>query len=118
MVGAKEAELVAAGNSENASERGATRVPPALGAARLYPGNAKLDAMVQDHAFASVEDVALPVHVVTVSELGNEALGNSGQDHRRFIGATGFASDVADERERPVPSTRDPSGRPIQRVVK
>jgi hypothetical protein len=48
MVGAKEPELVAAGDLEDASERVRIRSTPALCAARPDSGNSVLDAMVQE----------------------------------------------------------------------
>jgi hypothetical protein len=62
-VGAKEAELVAAGGFENESERGRVGTTPTFSAARLNGGDAILDAMVHDHAPAGGDDVAVPVHV-------------------------------------------------------
>jgi len=73
--------------------------------------------MVNDYATTGRYDVAVPVHAVPVRELGHEPLGDLGQDHRRFIAPTRFASHVADERERPTPRARYLGRHPIQRVV-
>ena len=117
MVGAKEPELVAAGCFENESEGGGIRTTTMLGAARLDVGDAILDAMVHDHASAGGDDVAIPVHVGAVGELGDESLGSFGQDHRRFVAVARFASDVADERERPVPRASYLARDPVQCFV-
>ena len=59
----------------NESERGREGSTPTVSAARLNGADAILGAIVHDHAPAGGDDVALPVHVFPVSELGDEALG-------------------------------------------
>jgi hypothetical protein len=80
VLAAQEAKLVAAGGFENESERHGICITAALSAAGLDVVDPILDAMVDNHALTGDSDIAIPVHVVAVGELGDESLGNLGQD--------------------------------------
>src|SRR5262245_51349972 len=73
-IGAEEAELLAAGRLEDEPERGWVRVAAGLRAAGLDAADAILPAAVDDDAPAGGDDVAVPVHVLAVGELGDEPL--------------------------------------------
>lgn len=115
--GVEDAKLVAVCSLENESERGGIGTAPALSAAWVYVVDAILDAMVYDDALPGNDDVAIPVDVVAIGELGDESLGSFGEDHRRFVGTASLASNMTDERERPAPGSSYPARRPIQGVV-
>src|SRR5262245_10196713 len=116
-IGAEEAELLAAGRLEDEPERRWVRVAAGLRAARLDAADAVLPAAVDDDAPAGGDDVAVPVHVLAVGELGDEPLGHLGQDDRRLIRAAGPAAHVADQRERTVTGSGHPARYPIQGVL-
>jgi hypothetical protein len=74
--------LFAPGSSQHEPEWGGIRTAAVLGAARLDVGDAVLPAMVDDDAPAGDDDVAIPVHILAVRELGDESLGYLDKDHR------------------------------------
>jgi hypothetical protein len=49
--------------------------------------------MVDDDAPAGGDDVAVPVHILAIGELGDESPGYLDQDHRCLVRAAGSASD-------------------------
>ena len=85
--GAEKAKLGAGGGSQYLSEWGGICAAPLLSAARLDAVDAILLAVVDDHAATGGDDVAVPVHLVAIGELGDEPLGTCGENDGCFVGA-------------------------------
>ena len=58
--------------------------------------------MMDDDAPAGGHDIPVPIHILAIGELGDESLGHLDKHDRCFVSASGFASDVPDQRERAV----------------
>jgi hypothetical protein len=70
------------------------------------------------HAYVARRgDVAVPVDVRAVRQLGDEAVGDAGEHERGLVGPPGTASDVPDERERAVPRPGDRNRDAVDRVL-
>src|SRR4029453_3740530 len=96
---------------------GGVGIAALLGAARLDAVDVVLPPVVDDDAPPGGDDVAIPVHLVAIRELGHESLRHFRENERCFVGTARFAADMADQREGPGTASRQPRCQPVQGVL-